>query len=138
MHIPCACDVLGGGVKSGYTSHTKPDLFVSRITPVPEYWPKLGCVVFNKLISEDTAYVGTDLGNRRNVSKHEYLREAVPTITVVDRDTTPKNIIKAVQHKLHHKVSYKAARKVLRSLQGTNIEAEREQFYCNQIDGLKP
>ena len=26
-----------GGVKSGYTSHTKPALFVSRITPVPEY-----------------------------------------------------------------------------------------------------
>ena len=72
------------------------------------------------------------------MGKHGYLKEAVPTITVVDRDTTPKNIIKAVQHKLHHKVSYKAARKVLRSLQGTNIEAEREQFYCNQIDGLKP
>ena len=26
-----------GGVKSGYTPHTKPALFVSRITPVPEY-----------------------------------------------------------------------------------------------------
>ena len=26
-----------GGVKSGYTSHTKPALFVSRNTPVPEY-----------------------------------------------------------------------------------------------------
>ena len=92
------------------------------------YGPKLGCVVITKLISEHTACVGTDLGNRRNVSKHEYLREVVPTITVLDRDTTPKDINKAVQHKLHHKVSYKAARKVLRSLQGTNIEAEREQF----------
>ena len=29
--------VLGGGVKSGYTSYTKPALFVSRLTPVPEY-----------------------------------------------------------------------------------------------------
>ena len=62
------------------------------------------------------------------MSEHEYLREAVPTITVVDKDTPPKNIIKAVQHKLHHKVSYIAASKVLRSLQGTNIEAERAQF----------
>ena len=26
-----------GGVKSVYTSHTKPALFVSRIAPVPEY-----------------------------------------------------------------------------------------------------
>ena len=29
--------VLGGGVKSGHTSHTKPALVVSRLTPVPEY-----------------------------------------------------------------------------------------------------
>ena len=102
------------------------------------YRPKPGCVVITNLISEHTACVGTDLGNCRSVSKHKYPREAVPSITVVDRETTPKDAIKAVQHKLHHKVSYKAARKVLRSLQGTSIEAEREQFYCNQIDGLKP
>ena len=36
--------VLGGGVKSGYTFHTKPALFVSRITPIPEY-VSVGCVV---------------------------------------------------------------------------------------------
>ena len=29
--------VLGGDVKLGYTSHTKPAFFVSQITPVPEY-----------------------------------------------------------------------------------------------------
>ena len=34
---PVSVYVLGGGVKSGYTSHTKPALFVSRLTPVPEY-----------------------------------------------------------------------------------------------------
>ena len=34
---PLLCAVLRGGVKSGYTSHTKPAPFVSRITPVPEY-----------------------------------------------------------------------------------------------------
>ena len=79
------------------------------------YRPKLECVVITKLIPEHIACVGTDLGNRRNVSKHKYQREAVPTIPVVDRETTPKDVIKAVQHKLHHKVSYKAARKVLRS-----------------------
>ena len=97
------------------------------------YRPKLGCVVITKLISEHTACVGPDLGNHRNVGKYEYLREAVPTITVVDRDTTPKDVIKAVQHKLHHKVSYKAARKVLRSLQGTNIEAERERLFTTMV-----
>ena len=29
--------VLMGGVKSGYTSHIKPALYVSKNTPVPEY-----------------------------------------------------------------------------------------------------
>ena len=70
------------------------------------YRPKLGCVVITKLISEHTACVGPDLGNHRNVGKYEYLREAVPTITVVDGDSKPKNIIQAVQHKLPHMVSY--------------------------------
>ena len=92
------------------------------------YRPKLGSVVITKLISEHKACVGKDLGNRRNVSQQEYLRVAVPTITVVDRETTPKDVIKAVQHKLRRGASYKAACKVLRSLQGTTIEAEREQF----------
>ena len=32
-----AGNVLGWDVKSGYTSHTNPALFVSRITPVPEF-----------------------------------------------------------------------------------------------------
>ena len=50
--------------------------------------------------------------------------EAVPT---VDRETTPEDVIKAVQHKPNHKASYNAAHEVLRSLQGTNVEAEREQ-----------
>ena len=29
--------IYSGGVESGYTSHTNHALFVSRITPVPEY-----------------------------------------------------------------------------------------------------
>ena len=43
-------------------------------------------------------------------------------------ETTPKDVVEAVQYRLHHEASYKAAHKVLRPLQGTNIEAEREQF----------
>ena len=63
------------------------------------YRPKLGCVVITKLISEHTACIGVELGNRRKASKHKYLRKWVPTITVV-RETTPKDVINAVQHNL--------------------------------------
>ena len=81
-----------------------------------------------ELTTEHTARAGTEPGNRSNVSKHQYLGEAFPAIEVVGREISPKGVIKAVQHKLHHEVLYKAACDVLRSLWGANIEAEGEQF----------
>ena len=100
--------------RSGFIWKVHPDLTLppSTFCTCEMYRPMLRCVVVAKLVSEHIAYIGAELGNRSNVSKHKYLIGAVPTITVVDRETTPKDVTNAVQHKLHEKASYKAAPKV--------------------------
>ena len=40
--MPVACGVLGGGVKSGYTSHAKPALFVSELPLHPGTHGRVG------------------------------------------------------------------------------------------------
>jgi len=72
------------------------------------------------------------LGNRnvkrRGISTQRFLHTAVPEVIPVDRSTTPKQIVKAVQHVFHQTIPYQQAKRTLNTLQRNDIDLEREQF----------
>jgi len=64
----------------------------------------------------------------RDISTQRFLHAVVPEIMPVDRSTTPKQIVKAVQHAFHQTIPYQQAKRTLNTLQRNDIDLEHEQF----------
>ena len=81
--------VLGGGVKSGYTSHTKPALFVSRLTPVPEYMYIYICI-YIYIHQGAEAWLP---GLAQPLPLPPYTSKTLPTIQIPPKKKTPQYLI---------------------------------------------
>ena len=89
--------VLGGGVKSGYTSHTKPDLFMSRITLYPSTLNTQRCLMYATGMRDTT---GSGMARVPPLHRTKF---AVPT--------TPKNLRLPPNLKVETITSCKTSRK---------------------------
>jgi hypothetical protein len=89
---------------------------------------KIGCIEVTVLNNTHTACVGLLPSKRRSVSTKTFLQETVPKIMQVNRTTKPKDIVKAINQEYNQSISYHVAHRVLRTINGTSIDDEREQF----------
>jgi hypothetical protein len=89
---------------------------------------KIGCVEITVLDDTHTACAGVLPSKRRSASTHNFLRTAVPKALAVDKTTKPKDVVKAIKHEYNQSITYHAAHKVLGTLNGVSMDAEREQY----------
>jgi len=74
-----------------------------------------------------TTCLGTST-KRLPVNNHTFLREAVPEIMTVGKNTTPNEVIAAVMWHYNQKMKYQAAHRVVKVLQEKNMQTEMEEF----------
>jgi hypothetical protein len=80
------------------------------------------------VVMEHTRCLGSATPRYSSGRLHSFLKDNVPQIMTITNRTKPRDVMEAVQKHLNARLKYGSAHKVLLSLQGKDIDIERDQF----------